>query len=253
MGVQPPSAFTLCGWVSPAQLRGFTFCSASRKVFPVNKSYSSATVRVGIIEDEPTMRDGLALLIDDPPEYECAGAWTSVEEALARIKEAKPDIVLADIGLPGLSGIDGARILAQEYPQIRVLMLTVYNDDDRIFAAMCAGACGYLLKNTPPVRLLESLREVAAGGAVMSPSIARRVVELFRRFRPPDHADYGLSPQESRLLKLLGEGHHYKTAAAELGISIHTVNFHLKRIYGKLQVHSKAEAVAKALREGLIR
>ena len=116
-----------------------------------------------------------------------------------------------------------------------------------------SGACGYLLKNTPPARLLESLREVAAGGAVMSPSIARRVVELFRQFRPPDRADYGLSPQESRLLKLLGESHHYKTAAAELGISIHTVNFHLKRIYEKLQVHSKAEAVAKALREGLIR
>jgi DNA-binding NarL/FixJ family response regulator len=222
-------------------------------VFPVTRSHSSATIRVGIIEDEPVMREGLALLINDPPEYECAGAWASMEEALADIKAVKPDVVLADIGLPGMSGIEGTRILAQQHPGIRVLMLTVYNDDDRIFAAMCAGACGYLLKNTPPARLLESLREVAAGGAVMSPSIARRVVELFRQFRPPDHAEYGLSPQESRLLKLLGEGHHYKTAAAELGISIHTVNFHLKRIYEKLQVHSKAEAVAKALREGLIR
>jgi DNA-binding NarL/FixJ family response regulator len=211
------------------------------------------TIRVGIIEDELVMREGLAQLINDPPEYECAGAWASVEDALANIEAVKPDIILADIGLPGMSGIDGARILAQRHPEIRVLMLTVYNDDDRIFAAMCAGACGYLLKNTPPARLLESLREVAAGGAVMSPSIARRVVELFRQFRPPDRADYGLSPQESRLLKLLGEGHHYKTAAAELGISVHTVNSYLKRIYEKLQVHSKAEAVAKALREGLIR
>jgi DNA-binding NarL/FixJ family response regulator len=152
-----------------------------------------------------------------------------------------------------MSGIEGTRRLRILRPGMPVLMLTVYSDDDRIFAAMCAGACGYLLKNTPPAKLLESLREVAGGGAVMSPYVARRVVELFQRFRPPVNTDYRLSPQEMRLLQLLGEGHHYKTAAAEHGISVHTVNLHLKAIYEKLQVHSKSEAVAKALREGLIR
>jgi DNA-binding NarL/FixJ family response regulator len=132
------------------------------------------------------------------------------------------------------------------------MMLTVYGDDERIFGAMCAGACGYLLKKTPPARLLESLREVVKGGAPMSPEVARRVVQLFQRFRPPESADYHLSPTELRLLKLLAEGHHYKTAAAEMQISINTISYHMRSIYQKLQVHSKSEAVAKALRDRLI-
>jgi DNA-binding NarL/FixJ family response regulator len=210
------------------------------------------TIRVGIVEDLPDVRDGLALLIGDQPGFECCGLWSTMEETLDQIASASADVLLADIGLPGMSGTEGASRLRDLLPDLPVLVLTVYNDDERIFAAMCAGACGYLLKNTPPERLLESIREVAEGGAVMSPSIARRVVELFRRFRPPDRKAYRLSPQEMRLLKLLGEGHHYKTAAAELEISTHTVNFHLKSIYDKLQVHSKSEAVAKAIREGLI-
>ena len=121
-----------------------------------------------------------------------------------------------------------------------------------MFNAICAGASGYLLKNTAPARLLESLREVADGGAPMSPEVARRVVKLFREFRPPERASYHLTPQETELLKLMVDGHHYKTAAREMGISTNTVSFHLKHIYEKLQVHSKTEAVAKALRERLI-
>jgi len=210
-------------------------------------------IRVGIVEDQADVREGLAVLIGDSEGFECGGVWASMEEALDAIAGAAPDVVLADIGLPGMSGIEGTRRLRTLCPGMPVLVLTVYNDDDRIFAAMCAGACGYLLKNTPPAKILESLREVAGGGAVMSPYVARRVVDLFHRFRPPEDMQYGLSPQEMRLLKLLGEGHHYKTAAAELRLSVHTVNFHLKAIYEKLQVHSKSEAVAKALREGLIR
>jgi DNA-binding NarL/FixJ family response regulator len=136
---------------------------------------------------------------------------------------------------------------------MQLLMLTVYSDDERIFHAMCAGACGYLLKKTPPDKLLEGVREVYEGGAPMSPEVARRVVTLFQKVQPPPAVDYHLSAQESRILKLLGEGHHYKTAASELGISIHTLSFHMRRIYEKLQVHSKSEAVAKALRDGLIR
>jgi DNA-binding NarL/FixJ family response regulator len=121
-----------------------------------------------------------------------------------------------------------------------------------VFNALCAGASGYLLKNTPPERLLESIREVAAGGAPMSPEVARRVINLFREIRPPSRGTCHLTPQETELLKLLVEGHHYKTAADVMGISVNTVSFHLKNVYAKLQVHSKSEAVARALREGLV-
>jgi len=210
-------------------------------------------IRVGIIEDQTDVCEGLATLIGESDGFACAGAWPSMEAAFDGILEAAPDVVLADIGLPGMSGIEGTLRLRSMRPGMPIVVLTVYNDDERIFAAICAGACGYLLKNTAPSKLLESLRDVAAGGAAMSPSVARRVIELFARFRPPAETPYGLSPQELKLLKLLGEGHHYKTAAAELRVSIHTVNFHVKAIYDKLQVHSKSEAVAKAIREGFIR
>jgi DNA-binding NarL/FixJ family response regulator len=125
-------------------------------------------------------------------------------------------------------------------------MLTIYDDDDRIFEALCAGASGYLLKKTPPARLLESLREAVAGGAPMSPEVARRVVALFRTFRPPDDTTCDLTPHETRLLRLFVEGHNYKTAAAELGVTVHTISVHLRSIYDKLRVHSKSEAVVKA-------
>jgi len=142
--------------------------------------------------------------------------------------------------------------LKQRHSSLRLIALTVYEDEEKVFQALCAGASGYLLKNTPPARLLESLREAAGGGAPMSPEVARRVLNLFRRFRPPERAPSHLTPQELTLLRLMVEGHHYKTAANEMGISINTVSFHLRHIYEKLQVHSKTEAVARALRDRLI-
>ena len=169
-----------------------------------------------------------------------------------RLQFNLPDIVLADIGLPGISGIEGKQILKGRHPQLLLLTLTVYEDDERIFDALCAGASGYLLKKTAPARLLEDLRETVHGGAPMSPEIARRVVELFREIRPPDRADYQLTPHETRILKMLVEGHNYKTAAAELAVTPSTINFHLRNIYEKLQVHSKTEAVVKALSNRLI-
>lgn len=211
-------------------------------------------IRVIIIEDQTEIRDGLAALIQGSEGFACPYRFASMEEALEQMKDSDPaDVALVDIGLPGISGIDGLPLLRERFPRLQPLMLTVYGDDDRIFKAMCAGACGYLLKKTPPARLLESLRDVAAGGSAMSPEVARRVIELFRQFRPPAQDPCDLTKQEMRLLKLLGEGHHYKTAAAELDISVHTVGFHMRRIYEKLQVHSKSEAVAKAFREGLLR
>ena len=209
-------------------------------------------IEVAIVEDRREIRESLALLIGGTEGFKCTGSYRSMEEALDKLKHHQPHILLSDIGLPGMSGTEGIAILKERYPELLILMLTVYDDDERIFDAMCAGASGYLLKKTPPGRLLESLREVASGGAPMSPEVAKRVIALFREIRPPDRADYELTPHETRLLKLLVQGHNYKTAAAELGVTVHTVSFHLRSIYEKLQVHSKSEAVAKALQNRLV-
>jgi DNA-binding NarL/FixJ family response regulator len=217
---------------------------------------------VAIVEDRRDIREGLSLIINSADGYECVGGYGTMEQALAEINaltmaaraNAQPpiEVLLVDIGLPGISGIEGIRMLRDQYPKLLLLVLTVFDDDQRIFEALCAGASGYLLKKTPPQRLLESLREVVAGGAPMSPEVARRVVHLFRTFQPPTQASYELTPHETRILKLLVEGHNYKTAALELSVSVNTVSFHVRRIYEKLQVHSKSEAVAKALRNNLV-
>ncbi len=210
-------------------------------------------IEVAVIEDQREMRDGLAALIGGTSGYRCTRAFRSMEEALASIPAHVPHVALVDLGLPGMSGTEGIRALKARFPDLLILVLTVYDDDERIFDAMCAGACGYLLKKTAPARLLESITEVAEGGAPMSPEVARRVIELFREIRPPEQSDYHLTPHETRLLRLLVEGHSYKTAAIELGVSVNTISFHMRRVYEKLQVHSKSEAVAKALRQRLIR
>jgi len=212
----------------------------------------SGPIRVLLIEDLREVREGLTVLINGTAGFQCAGSHRTMEDALARDTRDCPDVILTDIGLPGMSGIEGIRILHERAPEVPILALTVYDNDDNIFDALCAGASGYLLKNTPPARLLDAVKEVLAGGAPMSPEVARRVIRLFRHYRPPEHADYHLTPQEAELLKLLIEGHHKKTAARDMNISVNTVSFHLKNIYQKLQVHSKTEAVAKALREHLI-
>jgi DNA-binding NarL/FixJ family response regulator len=210
-------------------------------------------ISVAIIEDQAELREGLAFLISSSEGYRCGHRYGSVEEALIGIGNDPPDVALVDIGLPGMSGIEGVRVLKERVPNLVLVMLTVYKDDERIFLAICAGASGYLLKKTPPARLLEGVREAMEGGAPMSPEVARRVIELFREHRPPTRSPQHLAPQEHRLLELLGEGHQYKTAAEEMGISLHTIKFYMRNIYEKLQVHSKSEAVAKGLRLGLIR
>ncbi len=214
---------------------------------------TAGPIRVAIIEDDRRIRDGLGTLINGTRGYSCRLAFRSMEDALARPWNEVPDVALVDIGLPGMSGIDGLSRLRQQYPTVALLMLTVYEDDERIFQALCAGASGYLLKKTPPQKLLECLAEVLRGGAPMSPEVARRVLRLFREIRPPERVDYDLTPHELRLLKLLVEGHNYQSAAVELGVTFSTINFHMQNIYGKLQVHSKSEAVAKALRQRLVR
>jgi DNA-binding NarL/FixJ family response regulator len=214
---------------------------------------SGPRVRVAIVEDQRDIRDGLRFLIDGTPGYACAGAFPAMEPALASLSPATVDIVLMDLGLPGMSGLEGIALLKARHPDLRLIALTVYEDTDRIFEALCAGASGYLLKKTPPARLLECLQDAMQGGAPMSPEVAARVITLFREFRAPAPPDHDLTPHEVRLLTLLAEGHTFKTAAKTLGNSVNTIAFHMKSVYAKLQVHSKSEAVAKALRTRIVR
>ncbi len=210
-------------------------------------------IKVVIIEDLRDIREGLATMLNFTEGFRCVGKFGSMEETLRNISRDVPDIVLSDIGLPGMDGIEGSGILKERYPEMIILMLSVYTDNERIFDALCNGAVGYLLKKTPPAQIIESLREAVNGGAPMSPEIARKVITLFRDFRPPERVDYDLTPHEERLLKMMVDGHTKKTAASEIGVSVNTVSFHLKRVYEKLQVHSKSEAVAKALRNRIIK
>lgn len=224
-----------------------TFSTASTTQPP-----TPAIIKVAVIEDHRDYREYLSALLAGTKGFRCTGSFRSMEEALQKIGFDLPEVALVDIGLPGMNGVEGIRLLKAKYPELLLLTLTIHDDDERIFDALCAGASGYLLKKTPPTRLFESLQDAIAGGAPMSPEVARRVIALFRDIRPPERADYQLTPHELRLLKLFVDGHNYKTAAAELKVTPSTINFHLQNIYQKLQVHSKTEAVAKALRHRLI-
>lgn len=208
-------------------------------------------IQVAIVEDQREIREGLSMLIGGTPGFHVTGAYPSMEAAIPAILAEPPRIALVDIGLPGMSGIDGIKVLKQKLSEIQFLILSSYDDDARVFAAMCAGACGYLLKKTPPSKLLEAISELENGGAPMSPQIARQVVSLFRNVAPPKGPEYRLTPKETEVLRLLIDGHSYKTAAYEMNLTIHAVSFHARHVYEKLHVHSKSEAVAKVLRNGL--
>jgi len=210
-------------------------------------------IKIAIVEDQKQTREGLATLIGGTPGYRTVGCFGSMEQALVRIDWEPPDVVLLDIGLPGMSGIEGVRKLKARHPELPILMLTVYSDNEHIFEAICAGACGYLLKDTPPTKLLEAISELRGGGAPMSPEIARKVVTMFQKTAPPRDADYQLTSRESEVIQMLAAGHSYKTAAHHLNLSEDTIRFHVRNIYSKLHVHSKSEAVLKAFRLGVLR
>jgi DNA-binding NarL/FixJ family response regulator len=209
-------------------------------------------IEVALVDDDVAMRDGLAQLIDSEADLRCRQFHGTVDAALAAKPATPPDVVLLDIHMPGTLGSVGVAKLCVKYPRAAVIMLTVYDEQDKVFESICNGACGYLLKKTPPARLCESIREAHAGGAPMSPEIARKVVQLFRQMRPPE-LDHRLTPKELELLALLAEGHSYGNAASVLEISINTVRNHVRSIYDKLHVHTKSEAVAKALKHGILR
>ena len=209
-------------------------------------------IRVAIVEDDGGTREGLAFLIEGTPGYHCVGSYGSLEEAFPAVTRQIPDVLLLDINLPGMPGSKGARVLREKFPSVQILMLTVYAEQEMIFDSICNGACGYLLKKTPPPRLLEAIREIHEGGAPMSPEIARKVIAVFQKTARPQRLEEDLTAHELRLLKLLAEGYSYQALGEQFQITINTVRNYIRRIYDKLHVHSKSEAVSKALRKGLI-
>jgi len=211
----------------------------------------AGAIRVAIVEDDRASREGLAHLINGTPGYACVGAFGSVEEALAAAT-VQSDVLLLDIHLPGMTGSEAVKVFRTLRPATQVLMLTVYAERDKVFESICNGACGYLLKQTPPARLLDAIREAHEGGAPMSPEVARQVVALFRKLAPPQDSQQELTPQEVRLLGLLAEGYSYQSSARQLNISVNTVRNYIRSIYEKLHVHSKSEAVSKAIRQRII-
>jgi DNA-binding NarL/FixJ family response regulator len=213
-------------------------------------------INVAIVEDNNTIREGLAVLINGTTDYHCVGTYSDCESFLSKLKSINVDVVLMDIALPGMSGIEGVKKAIEINNKIDILMLTIYEESEKVFDALCAGACGYLVKKTPPSKLLEAIKEVYEGGSPMSSMIARQVITAFKQGKEPDsnntNSEYHLTEKEKKVLTLLSEGNNYQQIADQVFISVDTVRHHIKNIYKKLHVHSQSEAVAKAIRKKII-
>ncbi|SDB58455.1 two component transcriptional regulator, LuxR family [Flavobacteriaceae bacterium MAR_2010_188] len=210
-------------------------------------------MNICIFEDNKHLRESLQFLIDLTPEFHCEGAFPNCKNLLKNLSETDCDICLMDIEMPGISGIEATKIIKDNFPEIHVLIQTVFSDDDSIFRAICAGASGYILKTSSPTEYIEALKDAQNGGAPMTPSIARRVLQLFKmNLLPSTPLDYSLTEKEKLVLLQLTLGNSYKMIAEELDVSVETVKTHMKNIYAKLHVHSSTEAVAKALQERLL-
>lgn len=211
-------------------------------------------INVKIVEDNKTIREGLAALVNGTEGYKCIGSYSDCETFLRELELLNADVVLMDIGLPGMNGIEGVKKARQINPDISILMLTVYEESEIVYDALCAGAYGYLVKKTPPSRLIEAIKEVYEGGSPMSSRIARQVITSFQNYKNGNTLDlqYNLSNREKEVLQHLADGSNYQEIADELYISVDTVRHHIRNIYKKLQVHSQSEAVAKAIRKKLI-
>src|ERR1700690_682444 len=207
-------------------------------------------ISVSIVDDEKELRQSITIFVNGSPGFKCVSAYGSAETALKGLPTDKPDVVLMDINLGSMNGIECVRRLKAEVPTMQILMLTVYEDTDQIFKALAAGASGYLLKRSSPTKLLQAIREVHTGGSPMSSSIARKVVASFQKAKQTGgEKEIHLSPREEMVLNCLAKGLTYKAIADQLGISIDTIRAYLRRIYEKLHVQSRTEAVAKYLRQ----
>ena len=208
-------------------------------------------IRTLIFEDDPDLRESLRLLVHGTPGLQVAAAYPDCSFVRQAIREHTPDVVLMDIDMPNVDGITGLRTIKEIAPATQVLMITVFDQNDHVFEALCAGADGYLLKRSSPSEIIEAITSVTMGGAPMSPAIARKVLSFFAGKNKSDQEE-GLTPKESEVLKLLVDGYSYKMIAGALEVGIETVRSHIKSIYRKLHVHSMSEAVAKAIRKGLV-
>ena len=204
-------------------------------------------IEISIIEDDKEIRESLAILIEGTEGFTCISHYGSCEDALESIENDAPDVILMDINLPGMTGIEGTKLIKQKLQKTEIIMLTISDDDNDVFNSLCAGACGYLRKNTPPVKILESIKEAVDGGAPMSMEIAKLVVGSFRK----KTQSTDLTNREKEVLKNLCDGYSYKKISEELFIDINTVKFHIRNIYHKLEVNSKGEAIAKAMKNNL--
>ncbi len=212
-------------------------------------------IRVTIFEDNKLVRDALQAILNGTPGFTCSGAFTDGNRWETDINRSEPDVVLMDIEMPGLNGIEITKKICERFPHIRILMQTVFNDSEKIFHALCAGASGYILKNDPPHKLVDAISEAYSGGAPMSSAIAKKVLEFFTRQNiilvSPGDEDYHLSEREKEILGLMVETYNYKAIAEKTFISYETVRTHVKNIYKKLHVTSRNEAVTKAIQKGL--
>lgn len=207
---------------------------------------------IWIIEDHTAFRRTLARVLNSELGLKCSRDFDSCEKALAALaRDDAPDLILLDVGLPGMSGLEGIRLIKEKSPKSLVVILTVFEDDEKVFQAICAGASGYLLKTSSATDITQALRDALDGGSPMNPRIARRVLEMFSRLAPKQ-GDYGLSDREKEILQLMVTGLIKKEIADKLSLSIHTVDTYLRRIYEKLEVNTRTGAVAKALKEGLV-
>ena len=204
-------------------------------------------IQIIIFEDNDRLRESLAYLLQSVPDYEVLGDYNNCIDAINITRMYKPDVVLMDIDMPGESGINGVRLIKETRPETAVIMYTVFEDDEKLFQCLCAGANGYLLKKTPPEKIFESIREVVEGGAPMSPSIAKKVIGSFQSVKTDNQ--YNLTERELDVLQLLAKGHSTKAIADKLNIAFNTVRSHLKNIYVKLHVNCGKEAIAKVLSE----
>jgi DNA-binding NarL/FixJ family response regulator len=211
-------------------------------------------IRVAIFEDNKHLRETFELLLNHTDGFICTGAWPNCRDIITNLEVYPSDIVLMDIEMPGMNGIEATKLVKEHFPTINILIQTVFFEDEHIFNAICAGASGYILKSTTPEGYIEALKDVQAGGSPMTPGIARRMLELFKNnLQPTTPAkDYNLTGQEKKVLQLLVEGKSYKLIAAELFVSVDTVKTHVSNTYAKLHVHSGTEAVSLALRDKLV-
>lgn len=211
------------------------------------------SIKVLVFDDNPQRRDALATLIDCTEGMECMATYEDCRDVIARVTLHKPDVVLMDINMPYVDGIAGVAAIKKEFPQILVLMQTVFEDDDKVFASICAGADGYILKQSKPEQLINAIQDVLSGGAPMTPVIARKVLQLFaRQHNQEPTQSFDLTKRELEILELLVKGYTYKMIAETCFISYPTVNTHVSNIYHKLQVESAASAVALAIKQGLV-